>query len=243
MNKVAWYTLVFELTRRCNMACAHCLRGEAQNVDIDYAVIDRVLENTLEIQSLSFGGGEISLNVEAMNYVLKRCKELCIPVYSFYFVTNGKNVSEEFLSSILHWYAYAIECGGDGEGCGLALSKDQFHEAVPFRNEALLSAFSFSCKDKVQDFSTRTLLNVGRAKTLVGYEKRELRPSDGYFSVAEEENSEGEAYLRVEDSTVYVGATGDVLSCCDCEYGDTRFKLTNCLKEEWIEDLKKLVTE
>ena len=30
-------SLVIEVTRRCNMRCEHCLRGDAQNLDISTA--------------------------------------------------------------------------------------------------------------------------------------------------------------------------------------------------------------
>lgn len=33
-------SLAVEATRRCNMHCAHCLRGEAENKDISYEVMD-----------------------------------------------------------------------------------------------------------------------------------------------------------------------------------------------------------
>lgn len=36
--------LSFEMTRQCNLACAHCARGEAQNAVIKREYIDRVLD-------------------------------------------------------------------------------------------------------------------------------------------------------------------------------------------------------
>jgi len=38
--KLTFESLAIETTRRCNMKCAHCFRGDAQNVDIDYQHID-----------------------------------------------------------------------------------------------------------------------------------------------------------------------------------------------------------
>ena len=45
MNKVFFYSLAVEVTRRCNMHCAHCLRGEAENKDISYEVMDALLRH------------------------------------------------------------------------------------------------------------------------------------------------------------------------------------------------------
>ena len=35
LSKVIFNTVIIEVTRRCNMSCPHCLRGDAQNVDMD----------------------------------------------------------------------------------------------------------------------------------------------------------------------------------------------------------------
>lgn len=34
-----------EVTRRCNMCCAHCLRGDAESIDIQEKYIDAFLDN------------------------------------------------------------------------------------------------------------------------------------------------------------------------------------------------------
>lgn len=42
--KLHIHRLSFEMTRQCNLACAHCARGEAQNAVIKREYIDRVLD-------------------------------------------------------------------------------------------------------------------------------------------------------------------------------------------------------
>lgn len=62
-----------EVTRRCNMCCAHCLRGDAESIDIQEKYIDAFLDNFEKgayISSLTFTGGEISLNIPAIRYTL-----------------------------------------------------------------------------------------------------------------------------------------------------------------------------
>lgn len=66
-----------EVTRRCNMCCAHCLRGDAESIDIQEKYIDAFLDNFEKgayISSLTFTGGEISLNIPAIRYTLKAVK-------------------------------------------------------------------------------------------------------------------------------------------------------------------------
>jgi pyruvate-formate lyase-activating enzyme len=75
------------------MCCAHCLRGDAESIDIQEKYIDAFLDNFEKgayISSLTFTGGEISLNIPAIRYTLKAVKERGIAVGSFYMVTNGK---------------------------------------------------------------------------------------------------------------------------------------------------------
>jgi len=47
------YNLVIEVTRRCNMECEHCLRGEAENVDMDIKYIEKLFQKIDYISTLS----------------------------------------------------------------------------------------------------------------------------------------------------------------------------------------------
>ena len=79
-------SVFIEVTRRCNMCCAHCLRGDAESIDIQEKYIDAFLdsfETEAYISSLTFTGGEISLNIPAIRYTLKAVKERGIAVGSF----------------------------------------------------------------------------------------------------------------------------------------------------------------
>lgn len=58
-------SLVIEVTRRCNMRCEHCLRGDAQNLDISTATLSEIAKHIYP-GSVTFTGGEPSLNVPAI---------------------------------------------------------------------------------------------------------------------------------------------------------------------------------
>lgn len=116
MKKMRIYaanSVFIEVTRRCNMCCAHCLRGDAESIDIQEKYIDAFLdsfEKGAYISSLTFTGGEISLNIPAIRYTLKAVKERNISVGNFYMVTNGKAVDKmaELALASLEWWNY---CG------------------------------------------------------------------------------------------------------------------------------------
>ena len=116
------------------MCCAHCLRGDAESIDIQEKYIDAFLDNFEKgayISSLTFTGGEISLNIPAIRYTLKAVKERGIAVGSFYMVTNGKAVDKmaDLAMASLEWWAYCDE--KDDYMCGLCISSDNFHEVIP----------------------------------------------------------------------------------------------------------------
>ena len=73
--------LAIEVTRRCNMKCNHCLRGDAQNLDISTAVLSGIAKH-IHPASVIFTGGEPSLNVPAikrylsLRSVMTRCRLL-----------------------------------------------------------------------------------------------------------------------------------------------------------------------
>ena len=50
--------LSIELTRECNLHCAHCMRGDVQNVTITPEIIDKLLDNVNAIWKLHLTGGE-----------------------------------------------------------------------------------------------------------------------------------------------------------------------------------------
>ena len=57
-HKISCNSLMLEITRRCNMACAHCLRGDAENVDMNRTLIEQVFSQTEQVGALVFSGGE-----------------------------------------------------------------------------------------------------------------------------------------------------------------------------------------
>lgn len=232
--------VAIEVTRRCNMKCAHCLRGDAQNMDITHEIIDKFLDGFGPgacIGSLLFTGGEITLNLDAIRYTLQAVKEREISVMSFYMVTNGKEISliDELVRVAIDWYVYA----DDNELTGLALSHDPFHEKLENWGEIkrTLSALSFfSSEDKdMYKQSDIILTDEGRAKNLVGFKKR--APYISFPEIYETQNGE----LDISGSgRLYLSSNGNIAPDCDMSYNHIdACAMANVNDKDWVDCFRK----
>ena len=219
---------MFEITQKCNMACEHCLRGDARNVDMSFDIIDAILERVESIGQIGFTGGEPSLKPEIMRYILDGCKKRNIPVNSFYLATNAKEIKPEFLHILIDWYAYCLSCDPyeAKEMSILAPSADEFHEYVPEENWNVLKAFSFwdDCKDYMDGKSSanRILIDEGRAKKLSAddYRKCPLVASKNVPATLWGDS------LSIEE-LLYFSADGKVKTCCDTAYDNDDYTIGN----------------
>lgn len=200
--------LILEVTRRCNMHCAHCLRGNAQSIDMPPNLIKNVLKTIEGALSVTFTGGEPSLNVPAIERFFEEAnKANKLPLY-FYVVTNGLENQVKLASTLLKWYPYME----DKECCGIAMSKDKYHDIVEAPNFA--EGLAFYRNDKEHDVrasaSDDWVLSEGRAvENGIGYRKN--LDTDIEFEYEEDNDT-------VYVDTLYVSVKGTVLGNCDCSY-------------------------
>ena len=130
MRKLTFDFVSIEITRRCNLKCRHCLRGDAQEVDIEYSTIDALMEQTARIYNLSFTGGEPTLNVPAIVHTLDALRQRNIPLSSITVITNGAIQSHELVEAVKGFSQY-IALWGDADGSATVLvSKDHYHKGA-----------------------------------------------------------------------------------------------------------------
>lgn len=202
-------SLFIEVTRKCNMHCDHCLRGDAECIDIQNKYIERALEGVSAIYELTFTGGEPSLNIPAILYTLEICKKNNINVDNFYIVTNGKENVKELVLACIEWYAYTLKCGC-GEYSGIALSQDQFHDSIPKENIYLLQALSFfHPNDKKTQFTYDMILAEGRGASIGS----RINP---HYELEYTRNVIDQ--IDVNGSMVYISANGEVKDDCNISY-------------------------
>lgn len=175
--KLTIHDLCIETTRRCNMACAHCMRGDAMNRDLDPALLDKLFSRLSGIGNVTPTGGEPSLNPAALLQIRDAILKYNIPVAGVYLVTNGKEITDEFLHNFL---SLLLATEMDPEVSGLALSQDMFHDKISYANKAKLSMFScFRDDDKKTDWTRTPVLNIGRGAEIVIVSNRDpYRPQN-----------------------------------------------------------------
>ncbi|MBR1862622.1 MAG: radical SAM protein [Ruminococcus sp.] len=173
MEKLTFSKLVIELTRRCNMNCIHCLRGEQQNIDIDNKYIDRLLDHTEIIEQLEFTGGETTLCIDKMNYILDGIKQRGIPVLQFSFVTNGLIHSNSLIDTIKRYSELVQIC--QKIGCNnengylnviITVSFDIYHSNIETVNNNFYSLIDLlqGYAQVTKKFTGNYVTKEGRAK-------------------------------------------------------------------------------
>lgn len=198
--------VLIEVTRRCNMACDHCLRGDTQAIDISHDTIDTFLSRVKSISNLTITGGEPSLVPDRISYIVHCAEQHKVTIDSFYIATNGKVVSNAFLMAIMDLYLYC----GTNETSQLALSNDEFHADIPSENLKKLEVFKFFGKKDSEDYplSPDNLIEEGRA---ISYGGKSVSLSRLEVTVMD-----GEGYIN--DGDIYLNALGNIVGECDLSY-------------------------
>lgn len=206
-------TLVLEVTRRCNLHCRHCLRGEAQCVDMQKSTIDKLMPMLENVEEVVFTGGEPSLNVEAIAYFFEKCRERFHRVPAFYVVTNGKEKDLQLPLCYVLMQAYADT--DDKEMCGISISKDEYHSSDGVCRIAEALTFYRDDKDMTKA-KYDWVIPEGRAKENgIGQNRRLLKPE--FYLINEDDFRDGnDDILEVE--TLYVSAREEVIGDCDYSY-------------------------
>ena len=205
--------VIIEVTRRCNMECSHCLRGNQENCDINTNYIDALLEKVDYIDNITFTGGEPSLVPNIIQYTIDKAKQLNVSFGGFYIVTNGKIVPDAFLLAIMDLYFYC----DDKDMCTLSISNDGYHiedDNTLSENWEKLSVFKFTEKREGDgDYYNRRLVPEGRGLNYTSKDKE--------YYIKEFENID-EDFI---DGTIYLNCKGNILSDCDLSYKTQENKL------------------
>lgn len=204
-----------EVTRKCNMSCKHCMRGDAQAFSVDIEKLEHFLVNNeiTNIRLLNFVGGEPTLALDELYAIREMLNELNIEVGSFFMYINGKEIPRDFIEFCMQMYLY---CTKNNE-TAIIVSQSDWHEEYnkeQFDRLAILKFVGFQNK-----LTEENLVKEGRAKDF------------GKFEVVPHK-------YKLENNTLIgkelvFNAKGDIIPGCDFSYnkqeevklGDYKMKL------------------
>lgn len=249
MKKILYRNVMLEITRRCQLKCEHCLRGDAQDIDMSEEIIDAFLEQTAGIECLFFTGGEPTLAVDKMWYVLEKMIEKNIPLYSMAYITNGVEFTKLESDFLVEAYKYIEKCRETTPIFDLdpkmkvihivnvGISLDNFHTGVDF--EFILSQYRRLCS-KMPLYHVGYINNdipgrVGRGKKLeyaFSYSQNDIEQNSAIGIAEKWKDVACDDYFNCEEifercdafipCTIYVTAKGAIASEHGCnEYTET----------------------
>ena len=214
------YDVVIEVGRKCNLCCAHCLRGPAEDKTVDVETAKKFLSEFSSIESLIFTGGEPCLYADEIISIIDYVIEQKIQVNGCYIASNGTIKSPALMMKLVEFRAYCSDCyGGYDDDTEYAfrfdVSNDMFHDGYE-NNLRWFSGFSFvGTRNNVNGADTSgMLISEGRAEEY-GMGTRTLDKSKGFD--IEESNA-----TAVNVTIVYLNAEGYVLPDCDYSYQTQR---------------------
>ncbi len=215
-------SIALEVTRRCNEKCKHCMRGEAQNIDMSKEVIDRLLvEKNLLISKLVFSGGEPTLNIDLIIYTIDKIISEGKFVLQIEITTNGKIYSSELVSKLKDFKHYVetrfsefLTMLVEPEIISLRISNDQFHKVdrevvEKYQTEKELSVIKTGHISEIDD----AIILTGRAQD---------RMFGRYFeyslpAINRKEISPG---IIILENSFYITAKGNITTQGDGTYMD-----------------------
>ena len=131
--------LSLEITRRCNLDCAHCMRGDPQDMDMSREVIDALLDNIKVVKIINLTGGEPLLAPDVIEYLVDQIIERQLMVLDIGLVTNGTIVDDRAIRVIraLNRYSEYLNNVIKGElkleeniPCVIGVSDDIYHDNI-----------------------------------------------------------------------------------------------------------------
>ena len=159
--QIRFKNLMLEVTRKCNMQCAHCMRGEQEDRSLSSDTIEKIFSQTSKIKHLTLTGGEPSLEPDVIDWISYYARNYSVEIGDFFCATNAKEYSEDFIRAINGLYNICT----NKNTCGLSISTDQFHADADARALIEYRKLPYYVPAKEKDYLSKgVILNEGRAK-------------------------------------------------------------------------------
>ena len=213
--------LYIEVTRRCNLRCPHCMRGDAQNIDLSKEDVDLLFEklNGGTIEHLHFGGGEPTLNPDIIVYTIDKIIKENISVANVAMITNGQIFSKEIAEAFNRFDDYLkrsvrLTKSYISGRVIIAFSVDKYHDKICDR---VREAYGRCCKWlRISDYriSDKRIIKTGRAKFGKDYTYRLIPPR---YMIEYSHDDETEIFIK---GNIYLTASGLITNLFDGSFKD-----------------------
>ena len=245
MNKYVFAGLTVELTRKCNMKCPHCMRGDAQEKTMSTDTIDRLIEDVDKVAFLSVTGGEPLLEMDRLLYLIQSISNKW-DIVALDIVTNGSILDERIIG------AFETFCSVDPKRNVLfSISKDEYHTAgahetamsfykplVQEANARLNPSDGNGITLDYHNVAERTLGYSGRAKAIIDKSKKKKKLSKA-LSVDEI----GSHRLKIKNNSVYcnvfITADGGITTPNGMEYSKEDANIFGYLSDDTLSSIIK----
>lgn len=239
LRKLNVRSLAIETTRRCNMQCEHCMRGDAQNKDMSMETLDRLFQRLGNVLEIVPTGGEPSLNPGCLKDITT-----CLKRYTranaegVYLVTNGAAITPEFVMNLLELF---LQTEMMDEVCGVTVSEDIYHDGNNQKGKDLLSLLAFYRPyDKTVDWNQTYMLSIGRGAECNSPKKHEAYTDDGLDYACVDNNGN----IDLPETTLSLTVDGDLLPYGDYAYEDVPdIKICNVYEPDWFDKLTDAIYE
>jgi len=222
------HNAVIEVTRRCNMRCAHCLRGDAENLDMTREYLDEFFSKVTDINCLTLTGGEPSLVPEVIDMILEAANIHSTTFGYFYLATNAKGLTPRFVEALMR---LQMACT-DRELSAVEWSNDIYHEEIDHNDEGfeclkmlrfVNPKFPMQTRDAYgwERFNKVNFDHNGLWKYAGGGiidEGRAVHEAPATRSNELHEISLDDEGETVEDQEIYLNCKGHIINGCDWSY-------------------------
>ena len=162
-------------------SCRHCMRGDPQQIDLSREDIDALIRQTEMIGNLYISGGEPTLNLDSISYLLERAKQEHVPIFRLQIITNGLAGVDGVAEVIGRWSEYLHECNftykkreeSADNYVDFRISIDDYHNHEDF---VRLQVERY--KEAFEGIATVNISYTGQVPNYVGNAKKNLREVD-----------------------------------------------------------------
>ena len=205
------------ITNKCNLACAHCLRGCKNNISMSNNVIESTLDQIYSIGNLAINGGEPTLVLDILENIITYIIENHILLDLFTITINGTIYSEKLLQLLDEISNYIDK---NTINAFFAISLDQYH-LDEITKLGIQKEFDENFR-KYQESkyyygyrkSTKKLFREGNATNLDEKLTIPLRPTKTYITYADEKQKfDRENGICMIGPVVTVNPSGIITEC------------------------------